>query len=113
VVAKENQPGVRHDLLDFFEDTALDQGEWQTYKQVQKGHGRLEVREIWTSTQMNAWFEREWAGMAQIFKIRRSVTEKEKQREEIVYGLTNLPRKKASARRVLELNQQHWCIEIV
>jgi hypothetical protein len=111
VVAKENQPGMRQDLLDFFEDTTLDQGEWQTYKQAQKGHGRLEVREIWTSTQMNEWFEREWPGIAQIFQIRRLVTEKEKQREEMVYGFTNLPRKKANARRLLVLIQHHWWVE--
>jgi len=111
LVAKENQPGVRQDLLDFFADTTLDQGEWCYHKKVQKGHGRREIREIWTSTQMNEWFEREWSGIAQIFQIRRSVKEKEKEREEIVYGLTNLPRQKASARRLLDLNQTHWSIE--
>lgn len=111
LVAKKNQPGVRQDILDFFEDKALDQGEWDYYKTVQKGHGRLEVREIWTSTQMNEWFEKEWAGIAQIFLIRRFVKQGEKEREEVVYGFTNLPRKKAKAKRLLELNQKHWRIE--
>ena len=60
---------------------------------------------------MNAWFEREWAGIAQVFQIRRSVKEGEKEREEIVCGLTNLPRKKANARRLLTLNQEYWMIE--
>ena len=104
LVAKKNQPGVRQDLLEFFEDKALDQGEWDYHKTVQKGHGRLEVREIWTSTQMNEWFEKEWAGIAQVFVIRRYVKQGEKEREEIVYGFTNLPRKKAKAKRLLELN---------
>ena len=111
LVAKKNQPAMRQDILDFFEDKALDQGEWQYHKTVQKGHGRLEVREIWTSTQMNEWFENEWAGIAQIFVIRRFVKQGEKEREEIVYGFTNLPRKKAKAKRLLELNQKHWRIE--
>jgi predicted transposase YbfD/YdcC len=111
LVAKKNQPGVRQDLLDFFEDKALDQGEWDYHKTVQKGHGRLEVREIWTSTQMNEWFEKEWAGIAQIFVIRRYVKQGEQEREEMVYGFTNLPRKKAKAKRLLELNQKHWRIE--
>lgn len=111
LTAKDNQPTVHQDLHDFFADSALDQGEWQTAKTAHKGHGRLEVREIWTSTGMNEWFEREWAGIAQVFKIRRWVKEKEKQREEIVYGFTNLPRSKASAKRLLELNQRHWSIE--
>lgn len=111
LVAKKNQPGMRQDILDFFEDKALDQGEWDYHKTVHKGHGRLEVREIWASTQMNAWFENEWAGIAQIFAIRRFVKEGEKEREEIVYGFTNLPRKKAKAKRLLALNQKHWRIE--
>ncbi len=111
LTAKDNQPTVHQDLRDFFADVTLDQGEWQTAKTAQKGHGRLEVREIWTSTAMNAWFEQEWAGIAQVFKIRRWVKEKEKEREEIVYGFTNLPRSKASAKRLLELNQRHWSIE--
>jgi len=110
-VVKENQPGVLQDLIDFFADQELDGGEWEYSKKVQKGHGRLEVREIWASTQMNEWFGKEWAGIAQIFKIRRYVKEGEKEREERVYGLTNLPRKKANAQQLLNYNQQHWHIE--
>jgi predicted transposase YbfD/YdcC len=111
LVAKKNQPGMRQDSLDFVEDKALDQGEWDYHQTVHKGHGRLEVREIWASRQMNAWFENEWAGIAQIFVIRRFVKQGEKEREEIVSGFTNLPRKKANAKRLLELNQKHWRIE--
>src|SRR5438067_10909162 len=60
---------------------------------------------------MNEWFEGEWAGIAQIFKIKRSVKKGEHEHEEIVYGFTNLPRKKAGAKRLLALNQRHWHIE--
>src|SRR5260370_9089023 len=45
---------------------------------------------MWTSTQMKAWFETEWAGVAQVFRLRRDVKDGEHEREEIVYGLTNL-----------------------
>jgi len=78
---------------------------------VQKGHGRLEIRELWASTQMNEWFEVEWAGMAQVFRLRRWVKDGDKEREETVYGVTNLPRKKATAARLLSLQQAHWRIE--
>ena len=37
-VAKKNQPGVYQDLLDFFADRELDQGEWDYHQSVQKGH---------------------------------------------------------------------------
>jgi predicted transposase YbfD/YdcC len=111
LVAKDNQPSLRQDILDFFADKALDQGEWQYHKTVHKGHGRLEVREIWSSTQMNEWFEPDWAGIAQIYLIRRTVSQKDQEREELVPGLTNLPRAKANAKRLLDLNQKHWHIE--
>ncbi len=51
------------------------------------------------------------AGVAQVFRLRRSVKEGDKAREETVYGLTNLPRQKANASRLLALQQAHWHIE--
>ena len=110
-IVKKNQPQMYQDLVDFFADQDAEQQEWQYAKSVQKGHGRLEIREIWTSTQMNAWFEAEWAGVAQVFRLRRYVKEGEKEREEIVYGVTNLTRKQANASRLLALQQAHWRIE--
>jgi predicted transposase YbfD/YdcC len=111
LIAKENQPGLLQDLVDFFEDSKLDQGEWQYYKDVNKGHGRLEVREIWASTQMNQFFEKKWCGIAQVFMIRRTVTKKGETSIETVYGITSLPRRKANAQRLLQLNRKHWSIE--
>jgi len=110
-IVKENQPTLAQDIRDFFEDPDALQEEWQYAKRVQKGHGRLETREIWTSTQMNEWFEKDWTGLAQIFRIRRMVKTAEKEREEVVYGITNLPRRKANAARLLALQQEHWRIE--
>jgi len=111
VIAKDNQPTVYEDLHDYFEDKDPDSTEWEYYKHVQKGHGRLEVREIWTSTLMNEWFERDWAGIAQVFKIRRWVKEGEEEHEKVVYGFTNLTRKMACAEQLLLLNKKHWSIE--
>ncbi len=70
---KDNNPAVLRDLCEFFEDEGIDRKEFQYHKKTNKGHGRLEVREIWTSTQMTTWFEKEWAGIAQVFMIRKSV----------------------------------------
>ena len=110
-IVKKNQPQMYEDLLDFFDDPDAEQEEWQYAKSVQKGHGRLEIRELWSSTQMNAWFETQWAGVAQVFRLRRSVKDGEKEREEIVYGVTNLSRKQAHASRLLALQQAHWRVE--
>ena len=110
-IIKDNNPVVHRELEDFFGDDGIDRSEWQYYKKVQKGHGRLEVREIWTSTQMNDFYAKDWTGIAQIFMIRRTIKEKGEERVQIVYGITNLPRKKADAQRLLELNQKHWSVE--
>ena len=110
-IIKKNNRAVRRDLEEFFSDEEINRKGWQYHKTVQKGHGRLEVREIWTSTQMNKYFENDWTSVAQVFMIRRTVREKGEERVEIVYGITNLPRKKADAKRLLELNQKHWYVE--
>ena len=65
-IVKKNHPEMYQDLVDFFDDPDAEQEEWQYSKSVQKGHGRLALRESWSSTQMNEWFETEWAGVAQV-----------------------------------------------
>jgi predicted transposase YbfD/YdcC len=110
-IIKDNNPAVHRTLEEFFLDEGIDRSEWQYYKKVQKGHGRLEVREIWTSTQMNDFYAKEWTGTAQVLMIRRHIKTKDKERIEIIYGITNLPRKEADAQFLLELNQKHWSIE--
>jgi len=60
---------------------------------------------------MNGFFAKDWAGIAQVYMIKRTVKQKGEERIEIVYGMTNLPRKKADAKRLLELNRNHWAIE--
>jgi predicted transposase YbfD/YdcC len=111
IIIKNNHPAVRRDLIAFFENDKIDRNEFQYHKEKSKGHGRQEVREIWTSTQMNGHFKDEWAGIAQVFLIKRTVIEKGEERIEVVYGMTSLPRKKADAKRLLELNRKHWSIE--
>lgn len=108
---KENNPAVLRDVTKFFEDEGIDRKEFQYHKETNKAHGRLEVREIWTSTQMNEFFEKDWAGIAQIFMIQRKIKQKGKERIEILYGITSLPRKNAHAMRLLDLNRKHWHIE--
>jgi predicted transposase YbfD/YdcC len=110
-IIKDNNPVVHRELEEFFSDEGIDRCEWQYHKKVQKGHGRLEIREIWTSTQMNDYYAKDWTGIAQAFMIRRTVREKGEERVQIVYGITNLPREKANPQFLLELNQKHWSVE--
>lgn len=111
ITIKKNNPAVLRDLEDFFDNEGIDQREFHYWKEVNKGHGRLEVREIWASTQMNEWFQQEWAGIAQVYKIKRTIQKRGEESIEILYGITSVNRKKADAKRLLELNREHWYIE--
>ncbi len=56
-MVKKNRPQMYEDLVDFFADLDTEQEEWQYTKIVQKGHSRVEIRELWASPQMKEWFE--------------------------------------------------------
>lgn len=110
-IINDKNPAVLHHLEMFFQDDGIDRSEWEYCKKIQKGHGRLEKREIWASPQMNEFFAREWAGVSQVFMIKRTIKDGNEERIEIVYGMSNLTRIQANAKRLLELNQEHWSIE--
>src|SRR2546429_1172648 len=88
---KENNPAVLRDLIEFFEDEGIDREEFQYHKETNKGHGRLEVREVWTSTQMNEWFERDGIGIAQVFMIQKRSKKKVKREERDLMELPVFP----------------------
>src|SRR5437763_2092629 len=49
IFVKDNTRATRADLELFFEDRQADRRTWQSYEHVEKGHGRLERRQITTS----------------------------------------------------------------
>ena len=77
----------------------------------EKGHGRLEIRRIWTSTALNPYLNFPYAG--QVFRIERERTElkTDKTRRETAYGITALTPQQANPERLLHLNRHHWSIE--
>jgi hypothetical protein len=86
------------------------------HETVDKGHGRLEQREIWTSTALNDYVD--FPHVDQVFCIRRTTTDLEgnvvKGRQsttETVYGVTSLSPEQASPAQLLAYNRDHWQIE--
>src|SRR5437667_1917293 len=71
LVAKKNQKAVWKYLHNYFSDKDVDMEKMCYHKEEKKEHGRLEVREIWTSTDIDERFQKKWPGIAQIYKIRR------------------------------------------
>lgn len=71
----------------------------------------MEIREIWTSDELSQYLD--FPNVGQVFCIRRHICrlKDDKQSTETVYGITSLLSSQASAKRVLELNRNHWGIE--
>src|SRR6266571_3059473 len=111
LIAKGNQPTLHDDLRLFFEEPPADCRDWRTARTVDKGHGRLEIRELVATTELNEFLAAQWAGVAQVFRLTRTVYEGGQMRQEVVYGITSLAPTRASAQRLLELVREHWAIE--
>jgi predicted transposase YbfD/YdcC len=75
------------------------------------GHGRIERRTLVCSEILAG--KTEFAGLAQIFWIKREKTDKKTRKKtvEVVHGITDLTAQQADARRLLRLNRGHWGIE--
>jgi hypothetical protein len=111
LIAKGNQPTLHDDLRLFFEEPPADCRDWRTARTGDLGHGRLEIRELVATTELNEFLAGQWAGVAQVFRLTRTVYEGGQMRQEVVYGITSLAPARASAQRLLELVRQHWAIE--
>jgi predicted transposase YbfD/YdcC len=108
---KGNQSTLHEDLSLFFAEPPLDCRDWRTANRSNKGHGRLEMRQIWVSTELNDFLARDWYGVEQVFRLRRRVQHALKCTQEVVYGITSLTAGQADASQLLELSRQHWSIE--
>ena len=78
---------------------------------MEKGHGRLERREIRTNSELKDYLA--FPGMEQVGQIRKRVRHLRsgKQQETTHYFVTSLTRKQADPRRLLRLFRGHWGIE--
>lgn len=81
------------------------------HETVDKGHGRIETRRIWTSTELKGYIE--FPHHEQVARIERSVTDLAGNplRHEVVSCITSLTTEKASPERLLQINREHWGIE--
>lgn len=103
---KDNQPTLKADI------EALNLNEEPCdFETVNKGHGRLEIRKIWCSTELNRYLK--FPCVSQVFCIEREIThlKKGKTTVETVYGVTSQSVDKASPKKILQQNRGHWSIE--
>jgi hypothetical protein len=85
-----NQSTLREHLHLFFSEPPVDCQDWRTARTCDKGHGRLEIRQLEASTELNEFLGDKWTGVAQVFRLGRTVAKKGQTSEEVVYGLTAL-----------------------
>jgi hypothetical protein len=94
----------------------LAEAERQTAQTVDKGHGRLEVRTLVSTTQLDEGYL-DFPGAAQCFKLTRTRTLRDrltgefKTTTDTVCGVTSLSRDRADAGRLLAVVRAHWGIE--
>lgn len=109
--AKGNQATLEEDLRLFFTEPPADCHDWRTAQTCEKGHGRLQWRDLIASTELNEFLAQSWHGVAQVFCLRRRVEKPLVCTQEFVYGLTSLTPTQADSHRLLELIRDHWAIE--
>jgi len=79
--------------------------------QVEKAHGRIEKRQVQTSTALNDYLD--FPHVHQVLRIERWVTvvKSGKRRHEVAFGVTSCSPDQADPARIGELARDHWGIE--
>lgn len=117
-MVKGNHPQLLQDLQDWFDpDVKLLPGtgcppkDFRSATRISKGHGRIEIRTLTTSSQLNDFLD--WPFLQQVFKLERQVTicKTGKTRHEIVYGVSGLPTEQAPPVHFLAALRSYWQIE--
>lgn len=104
---KNNQPGPFQDIAIYF-----DERQDPDFVQCDPpDHGRIEIRKIWTTTELNTHLNFPHVGQA--FLVERESTNKKtgKYSCELAYGIASKTPEQADPQHVLATNRGHWCIE--
>lgn len=111
LIAKRNQRALHEDIGFLFSqppDYWFPQAEATC---VDSGHGRLEVRTLRTSRELNAYLGDRWPDVQQVFCLQRTITRRGTKTIEVVYGLTSLSPQMASPAQLMALLRAHWQVE--
>jgi predicted transposase YbfD/YdcC len=112
---KQNQGRLYEDIAELFaHGQAVDFAHMTSdyHRTVNKGHGRLEIRECWTLTDLDAFdYVRQldaWAELNTAVMIRAERRIGDETSQETRYYISSLSH---DAGRMLEAVRSHWCIE--
>ena len=104
---KNNQPSLFQDIALYFKNRK--QPDFVQYDPPD--HGRIEIRKIWTTTELNNYLD--FPHIGQAFVIERESTNKKTGEYscDVAYGITSRTPDQSDAQRVLATNRGHWSIE--
>jgi len=105
--AKGNQATLLEDIKFFFDDRK----EPEYIEKPSVKHGRIEVRKIWTTTELAGYLNFPHVGQA--FAIERHTINKKTGKEsiEMAYGVTSKKPDQCDPKSLLATNRNHWAIE--
>ena len=104
---KGNQPSVFETIKSHFQDRQTP----DFISNDPSGHGRVETRKIWVTTELNDHLD--FPYVSQAFVIERHFIKKKtgKSSTDVAYGITSRKPEEADAERILAINRGHWTIE--
>lgn len=114
VLAGKANQGTLHEDIRLFLDDAMEHDfrgmEHDSYEQTEKGHGRLESRRCWTTSQIEWRRQRhDWPGLQSIAVLDRRRQIGEQVTTERRYFISSLPGR--TAQRIGQAVRNHWSVE--
>ncbi|MFQ6052451.1 MAG: ISAs1 family transposase [Candidatus Hydrothermarchaeota archaeon] len=95
--AKDNQKTLAEDIRLYFAAAPCD-GEIETHTTVDKHKGRVEVRKMEVTTELNEYIE--WPGVTHVWRVRRERTEEGRTTTQTAVGIARLLEEKNPARQL-------------
>ena len=114
VQLKRNQGSFYEDVYTMFDDKYMDTAdkdcEYETYKTIDKGHGRIEKRTCYVLNNVEYFsnYMADWKGLKKIFAVKRVVCRDDKESIELSCYLSS---KNTTAENLLAYTRNHWQIE--
>lgn len=112
MVVKRNQARLYEELTWYFDTPPLPcDRPWQRVARLNKGHGRLEVRHLSCTDDLDGYLH--WPGVHQVVRrmCERTRLKTGAVSQAVTYALTSLTAQEATAADIARLWQGHWTIE--
>ena len=110
---KANQGTLYNDTRDMFDDAqAIDFVDCDYHKTIEKGHGRIEIRECWTTAHpdylASLYKPEQWSGLQTVIMMRAERQVGNLSEKTTRYYISSLP---SNAEQLLSAVRAHWHIE--